>query len=149
MRADRASILTALLVPAFLAGCEAGRVPMPQAGSDGPVQLDPRMALERSPLDEAVAMVLQDRYQEASQRLATLVPRYERHGQPKLAAEAIFWLGFCREKQARAPEAVALYERVLTDYPDQPAAEEAKTRREWLLPKRRAEDSGNPQGIQR
>jgi tetratricopeptide (TPR) repeat protein len=76
--------------------------------------------------DAAVEMVVQARYEEAADKFVGLLPRLA--GDPPRAAEGAFWLGYCRQKQGRAAEAIVLYQQVVADYPDTPAARQAARR---------------------
>jgi TolA-binding protein len=83
-------------------------------------------------LADAVARVMEGRYEAAARELAALIAPLEASGDRRRAAEATFWLGFCREKQSRVDEAAELYGRVRSAYPLQPAARQAEQRRAKL-----------------
>jgi TolA-binding protein len=85
-------------------------------------------------LDAAVALAAEGRYAEAAARFSGLVERYEAAGDGTHLAEGLFWLGYCREKLGCPAEARQLYGRVLRQYPDQPAARQARQRLAGLPP---------------
>lgn len=79
-------------------------------------------------LDEAIALVAQLRYDEAADRLSPLVETFDAADDPARAAEAMFWLAYCHEKQGRTDRAATLYESVIRSYPGTPAARQAADR---------------------
>jgi tetratricopeptide (TPR) repeat protein len=76
------------------------------------------------------------RYEEASTKLANLLPRFEAANENSYAAEAMFWLAFCYEKTGRKENAAIFYDQLVRRYPQARAAEEAKARRQRLEFKR-------------
>lgn len=105
-------------------------VPAEDAGPDGPLRrVDYRTSgTNAKALDQAVAKAASGEYHEAAELLQFLPERFGNSGDRRRAAEATFWLGYCREKLGRASEARALYGRVTTEYADQRAADQAKRR---------------------
>jgi TolA-binding protein len=83
-------------------------------------------------LDDAVTLVTQGLYEEAATKLGPLATRFESRGDADLAAKALFWHGYCFEKQGDADQASALYTRVVRGYPNSPAARQAAARLEIL-----------------
>ena len=73
-------------------------------------------------LDEAIQLIEKSAYKEAASKLLGLIPRLAAGGDEPAIAEATFWLGYCREKQQRSPEAVEYYTKVVDQYGDTPAA---------------------------
>ena len=78
--------------------------------------------------NRAVALVAELRYAEAAAGLSPLVERFEAASNAIRAAEATFWLGYCREKQGQAAEARTLYGRIVDRYSDSPACRNAAAR---------------------
>jgi TolA-binding protein len=91
-------------------------------------------------LNEAVALIAnsQDarRYEEASKKLAELLPRFQAAAEPAFAAETTFWLAYCYEKTGRKEDAAVFYDQLIKKYPQAPAAEQAKIRRGQMESKR-------------
>jgi len=103
------------------AGLPARAVPHPRAE-----------AADVAELNEAISLIYKLQYEQAAARLTGLTGRLEASGDATRAAEALFWLGYCREKQGRIDEAVQLYRRILQAYGDTPAARQA-SQRLWRL----------------
>jgi TolA-binding protein len=122
-------ILLLASAAAVAAGCA---VPMREdaalrGGLGGP--LSPAAApQDQAALDQAVALAAELHYDEAAGKLEALLPRLGTPGNKARLAEGTFWLGFCREKQGRAPEAGELYGRVMRMLPDSPAGRLARQR---------------------
>ena len=85
-------------------------------------------AADVAALDQALAMVQEGRYREAEPKLESLVYKFESCDAADLASKALFWQGFCCEKDDRAEQAKTLYNRVLRAYPATPAARQAAER---------------------
>jgi len=79
-------------------------------------------------LEQAVALVTELRYDEAIEKLRFLLPALQASGDTQRTAEAMFWIGFCHERQSRFDQATVWYRRTVNDYPDTPAAEQARQR---------------------
>lgn len=129
------------IVAAFATGCSSPHydVGMASSLSDAQASRAPRAALyESAPggpqridmtgFDEAVAMASRLEFARAAGRFASLVDTFEASGEDNRAAEAVFWLAYCREKQGRTKEAGLLYQRVLRKYAESPASREAERR---------------------
>jgi len=134
-------MLVALAAGVALSGC-AARQP---SRSVLPFQPDAARRDLDAGFDEAVALAAEGRYDAAAERFTRLARMYEyqppgqaapdtaggtdardlRRGR---AAEAVFWLGYCREKQGLLDDAAALYRRVIDAYGDAPAARQARLR---------------------
>ncbi len=95
---------------------------------------------DREAFNEAVARVAELRYDEAAESFARLIERFESVEDRARAAEAMFWLAYCHEKQGRIAEATALYNRLLQAHPRAPACRQAKQRLS-LLPNHPASDA--------
>jgi TolA-binding protein len=78
--------------------------------------------------DEAMELVTQLKYQEASDRFTGVFPRLHATGDTAGAAEAMFWVGYCHEKQGQKTQAANWYKRVVRAYLWEPAASEAYKR---------------------
>jgi len=127
MSASRTSWLVLAAAAALLAGC-AARPPLRSvdwAAGEAPAAASAR---DVDDLNRAVAAMLDEEYARAAVMLLELGPRFEALGDDRRAAECLFWLGFCREKQGRTSEAAEFYRRVLSEHPDQPAARQAADR---------------------
>lgn len=79
-------------------------------------------------LEQAVALVTELRYDEAIEKLRFLLPALQASGDTQRTAEAMFWIGFCHERQSRFDQATVWYRRTVNEYPDTPAAEQARQR---------------------
>jgi len=132
-------MLVALVAGVALSGCASRE---PYARPLGPEAA--RRDLTRG-FDEAVALAAEGRYDAAAEQFARLAEMYESRLQIRTApdaasdfdtrdlrrgraAEAVFWLGYCREKQGLTDGAAALYRRVIEEYGDMPAARQARLR---------------------
>ncbi len=139
-QASAAGMMAALLCALAVAGCASpGQHRYREAeptGPEGALRLreaeDAPRAERAALLDEAVALALEGRYEEARSRFAVLAERAEAAGDAEHASESLFWQGYCLEKGGRPEEARPLYERVLRDHPGTPAARQAGQRLELL-----------------
>jgi len=77
---------------------------------------------------EAVALVYQFRYHEAQRKFTAVLSQLRRVGDDQRAAETLFWLGYCAEKQLAASQARRYYEQVVAEYPNARAASLAQER---------------------
>ena len=128
------------IVAAFAAGCSSyEEVRLARMLADVQASMAPRAAryhsapggpqrIDTSGFDEAVAMASHLEFARAAGRFASLVDMFEASGEDRRAAEVVFWLAYCREKQGRTEEAGLLYQRVLRKYADAPASREAERR---------------------
>jgi len=114
---------TVLLLPAALAlaGCSAAYRPERLPLTATPAHTD-------KAIDEAMSLAMQLKYQEASDRFEAVFPRLHAAGDTAGAAEAMFWVGYCYEKQGRKTQAAEWYKRVVRAYLWEPAASEAAKR---------------------
>jgi TolA-binding protein len=130
----RAGQLALLILTAAAVGCSSGE---PQWWPWRQPADRSQMVASRqdvATLEEGVALASKLDYDAAAVKFGEVLPRFEATGDDKRAAEAAYWLGFCREKQGRPLEARELYERVVGDYGRQPAARHARRRLEGLTP---------------
>jgi hypothetical protein len=102
--------------------------------SDLPAATAGMPAEDREAFDEGVALVSQLRYTEAQQRFQRVLRWFQALGDSPMAAETLFWLGFCNEKQGRTALAWEYYDRLLKQYPTSAAAGQATRRRAALPP---------------
>ena len=117
-----------LLIAAALGGCATA-----QPSAEMTRRLPPRaMQRDVAAVDEAIALAANFEYEAAAARLQQALPRFEAAGDGRRAAESMFWLAFCREKQGRTYQARSLYRRVAEKYPRQAAAGKARQRLEGL-----------------
>ncbi len=129
----KAAILILLAAATGLTGCMArqpGRLELPTRGTQHDVAM----------LDEAVALTLNGEHAVAAEKLLEVAPRFEAAGDRRRAAHAMFWLGFCRQRQGRNADARRAYTSVIKTYPEQPAAEKAREFRDSLP----ADDGARP-----
>jgi TolA-binding protein len=85
-------------------------------------------------MENAIEMVMDGKYADASKILEPLVVTSESAGDLRQAAEATFWLGYCKEKSGRSAEAAAFYRRAIERYPQTAAARNAQDRLDALGP---------------
>lgn len=78
--------------------------------------------------NQAVALVGRLQYRQATVKFKRVLVRFEAGRDAASAAETIFWLGYCYEKRDRLAEADAAYRKLLQEYPDTPAAKQARRR---------------------
>ncbi len=117
-------LLVILFAAGALGGC-AAYGPMNQATSaDARIHRDEDLKA----FNEAVALTESLRYEEAAARFGQVFERLSNIGNRPKAAESLFWLGFCREKQGRLTEAGEIYRRVTQEYTSTTAAREAGER---------------------
>jgi len=85
---------------------------------------------EAGDLNEAVVLISNLQYARAAEKLVDLLERLEGSADKDapITAETTFWLGYCREKQGRANDAVHLYNKVIQQFPGTSAANMAKQR---------------------
>lgn len=76
----------------------------------------------------ALELVAELQYDEAAAKLFPLIAKFKSAGSPPRAAEAVFWTGYCHEKQGHADEARQFYDLVLREYPGTPASSQAAER---------------------
>ncbi|MCD4825863.1 MAG: tetratricopeptide repeat protein, partial [Phycisphaerae bacterium] len=82
--------------------------------------------------DAAVELATQLRYPEAERKFRPLLERFVAADNVHYASETLFWLGYCSEKQGRLDAAEQFYNRVIAEYPQTPAADQAQRRLEEL-----------------
>lgn len=117
---------TALLTVAFAAGCGA---PALQETAGKAVAYDKQAESE---LDQAVAMAARGRYTAAAVEFERLAEKYRRDEDHARAATAMFWLGFCMEKQGHIEQAREIYEHLERQYADEPGVYRSRQRLEML-----------------
>jgi len=113
------------LASALLAGgcmAEYQGLPFPGSARQRSDQIPPPTALSTPDFDEAVALASDLKYAEAELKFRQLAAWSEGAGYRDRAAECVFWIGFCLEKQGRLPEARAQYDKVMGGYPGTSAA---------------------------
>ena len=122
------TVIALATAAAALGGCAMER---PLAGMAR--RLPPRATQgDVAAFDEAIALTVNFEYEAAAAKFQQVLPRFEFAGDARRAAESMFWLGFCRERQGRTAQARGLYKRVVTKYPRQQVAEKARQRLEGL-----------------
>ena len=122
----RFAIVAALTAAAALTGCNA-------KGEYSRDELPPR-ATQRdvATLEEAVALAMNFEYAIATGKLLQVAPRFEAAGDKRRAADSLFWLGFCHQKQGKSAEARQVYTTVVQKYPREQAAGKAREYLETL-----------------
>ena len=83
-------------------------------------------------LEEAVALAMNFEYAIATGKLLQVAPRFEAAGDKRRAADSLFWLGFCHQKQGKSAEARQVYTTVVQKYPREQAAGKAREYLETL-----------------
>lgn len=133
-------IILALAAAVWWGGCGVGRYNAPIAlESLRPATKAAAARLRRSAgrevlseYDAALALIGDLEYAGAAEKLSGLIPRFESAGDDLHTAEAIFWLGFCREKLGDGPAARQLYNDVIRRFGDSSAAQQARERLEAM-----------------
>ena len=113
-----------LLAATVLAGCQE-RAPWFD------IQAANRVRVSKADVEafnEAVALTESLRYEAAAGKFRQVFDSFSIAGDRQRAAESLFWLGFCREKQQRVAEAKAIYTRLTEEYSGTRAADEAAER---------------------
>jgi len=82
--------------------------------------------------EEGVELAAEHKYIEAEAKFAQVLSWSQAANDRPRAAEATFWLGFCKEKQGRLAEARDRYRALVDEYPGTPAAAQADKRRAQL-----------------
>lgn len=76
-------------------------------------------------MDNAVLLVSRLEYDAAVNKLTNLAAICRQSGDKARLAEALFWLGFCKEKQGTLPAAKEFYQQAVKESPKSPAAGQA------------------------
>ena len=84
--------------------------------------------VHRERLDAAIELVTELKYTDAAAKLKPVAAVFAKAGDKPHAAEANFWLGYCREKLGNTEEARKLYDLVARKHPGTPAARQAIAR---------------------
>ena len=112
-------IIPCLLAAAALTGCSHRTEFQPLVAT---------AAQNDQAFEEAVALVAQLNYPEALDKFEAVFPRLHVAGDTARAAEAMFWVAYCYEKQGQKAAALDWYKRVVRAYLWEPAASEAAKR---------------------
>ncbi len=78
--------------------------------------------------NDAISLVESLRYEAAAGKFRQVFDNFVFAGDRSRAAESLFWLGFCREKQQQVAEAKAIYLRVAEEYSETRAAQQSDRR---------------------
>jgi len=116
------ALLTALGVAGGCAETSSTGFSPPIAPAE-PVARYGRQALRE--LETAIDLAGKLKYAEAEAMLTRLLRIFEAARDDRRAAEVMFWLGYCNEKQNRRRAAESFYDRVVKRYPKASAAREA------------------------
>jgi len=120
------AVLLLLCLAALAGGCSAERSNF-DAGRDA--KPTPRVDKKaEADFDQAVELVTELKYKEAAAKLKPLTVVFAEAGSASHAAEASFWLAYCREKLGDPNAARKLYELVARKYPATPASRQAIAR---------------------
>ena len=92
-----------------------------------PLRIEPAAQNDQA-FEEAMALVAQLNYPQALDKFEAIFPRLHAAGDTARAAEAMFWVGYCYEKQGQKDAALDWYKRVVRAYLWEPAASEAAKR---------------------
>ena len=114
-----------LLLALVMGGCSAGYSPWQYNSKPAKVATQADLAT----FNEAVSLVESQRYEAAAGKFHQVFDNFALAGDRQRAAESLFWIGFCREKQRRLDEARSIYLRLAEEYAGTRAAEEANKRR--------------------
>ena len=85
-------------------------------------------------LDQAIALITEANYDQAAAMLRKLIPQAESAGDYQLAAQSIFWLGYCHEKSHQPQQATQLYRQLQQAYPESQPARMANLRLQQISP---------------
>ena len=77
---------------------------------------------------QALSLIAASKYAEAERSMQALLTPSRRGGSKNQAAEILFWVGYCLEKQGKLTQAEVYYRKVLKQYPSSKAAGQAKLR---------------------
>ncbi len=116
----------AILAAAFAVGCAEHDLEEPAPRT---TRYDRHVEGE---LDDAVAMAAEGRYSSAAAELARLAKKYDATQDDELAAAAMFWYGFCLEKQGQIDQAQEIYEHLERRYADMPVIKQVRPRLRML-----------------
>lgn len=112
----------------FIAGCSARMVhtPMDEAATPVPATIH-RAAMSEHTLNTAWSLVADGQYAKAE---GVLIRWLDTTGPDDDAAhaKALFWLGYCQERQNRPEPARQTYELLITKFPSSPPADQARRR---------------------
>ena len=126
MRTNAVLILLCLAVLA--GGCSQMHAFAPGHGGPRGARLYRAHKVHAEDLDAAIELITELNYTGAVAKLKPLTTTFAKAGAASQAAEANFWLGYCREKLGNAEGAYKLYDLVARKYPDTPAARQAVAR---------------------
>ncbi len=114
-----------ILIAVVMGGCSSTFSPR-QYNSES---LKVANQVDLATFNEAVAMVESQRYEEAAGKFRRVFDRFAASSDYRQrAAESLFWIGFCREKQRRLDEAKVIYVRLANEYVGTRAAGEGAKR---------------------
>jgi TolA-binding protein len=119
----------------WLPGCASGSgarmlaaSPVHRAAEGSAVPLVPKAT--RAPFEhdfnEALSLVTKLRYEEAAEKFSQLSRSYQAGSDYVRAGEAMFWQGYCHEKNRQLQTAAGIYREVIRNFPDTPAARQAR-----------------------
>ncbi|MDY7010862.1 MAG: hypothetical protein SVV80_08950 [Planctomycetota bacterium] len=117
-------LLMVLVVALALTGC-AEYSPWPKDTRSRPSIVN---EADLATFNEAILLTESLRYEEASEKFRQAFDRFSIAGDRQRSAEALFWLGFCLEKQHRSAEAREIYVRLAEEYAETRAADQAVRR---------------------
>ncbi len=119
--------LMLLLAAALPVGCmgKQAREPSPDARYRPATYADVEVL---STFNKAVLAAADGHYPEAVSLFEEASRQFKLQGDLARAAEAVFWIGYCYEKQSRPTEAAKFYRRVMETYPNTRASRQAQER---------------------
>lgn len=88
--------------------------------------------MDEAAFNEAVAVTAKANYAIAADEFRRLGRLFETAGEFRRAAECLFWLGYCYEKQHLPNDAEVFYRMILLKYPQTHASKEAAKRLERI-----------------
>lgn len=124
----RTKLIVSIFATAAMAGCGSQGAPYLDVLAAEPADKAAAGAETLAEFNRALGLAADGRYAEADGIFEDVARRFDAVGDRAAAAEATFWVAYCREKQRRFAEASSVYRRVIGSYPRQPAADQARRR---------------------
>ena len=138
MWARRIQVLCVFVAATLLASC-AAKVESPAVDNRGvshpmrpAVATMPTTAAVEPTLEGAIQLVFDGQYSEAARLLEKLSAGYEAAGEALRGSQAMFWLGYCKEKTGDPGGAGQWYRKVMARHPQTEAARLAQDRLDGL-----------------
>lgn len=104
-------------------------------GSGGAVPRDVELKVAEAEFGKAQNLLGERQYREAGLKFLELAEEFRRLEDGLRAAEAVFWVGYCCEKQESWDDARRFYETVMREHVGTAAARQAEERLKRLPPR--------------